>query len=103
MSLHDVSDVADYAKKMYLFKYKFVYKKMNWSKIIWLEYFLGEIKTEYSLTFWQIPQRPATIIIPGLIKMSAFDWSMTRWYKTHGSYVTSLGGLYVAMHDVKMV
>jgi hypothetical protein len=23
------------------------------------------------------------IIIPGLIKMSAFDWSMTRWYKTH--------------------
>jgi hypothetical protein len=22
-------------------------------------------------------------IIPGLINMSAFDWSMTRWYKTH--------------------
>ena len=25
------------------------------------------------------------IIIPGLIKMSAFDWSMTRWYKTHAT------------------
>jgi hypothetical protein len=24
-------------------------------------------------------------IIPGLIKMSAFDWSMTRWYKTHAT------------------
>jgi uncharacterized membrane protein len=23
--------------------------------------------------------------IPGLIKMSAFDWSMTRWYKTHAT------------------
>ena len=23
------------------------------------------------------------LIIPGLIKMSPFDWSMTRWYKTH--------------------
>jgi hypothetical protein len=22
---------------------------------------------------------------PGLIKMSAFDWSMTRWYKTHAT------------------
>jgi hypothetical protein len=24
-------------------------------------------------------------IIPGLIKMLAFDWSMTRWYKTHAT------------------
>jgi hypothetical protein len=43
---------------------------------------------------------------PGLIKMSAFVWSMTRWYKIHataGSYVTSLGGLNVAIHDVMMV
>jgi hypothetical protein len=23
--------------------------------------------------------------IPGLIKMSAFDWSMTRWYITHAT------------------
>jgi hypothetical protein len=26
-----------------------------------------------------------TNIIPGLIKMAAFDWSMTRWYKTHAT------------------
>jgi hypothetical protein len=25
------------------------------------------------------------LTIPGLIKMSAFDWSMTRWYKTHAT------------------
>jgi hypothetical protein len=25
------------------------------------------------------------ITYPGLIKMSAFDWSMTRWYKTHAT------------------
>ena len=38
--------------------------------------------------------------------MSAFDWSMTVGTKPMlpaGSYVTSLGGLYIAMHDVKMV
>jgi hypothetical protein len=28
---------------------------------------------------------PETRLIPGLIKMSAFDWSMTRWYKTHAT------------------
>ena len=27
----------------------------------------------------------STSIIPGLIKMSAFDWSMTRCYKTHAT------------------
>jgi hypothetical protein len=26
-----------------------------------------------------------TILIPSLIKMSAFDWSMIRWYKTHAT------------------
>jgi hypothetical protein len=25
------------------------------------------------------------VIIPGLIKMSGFDWSMTSWYKTHAT------------------
>ena len=26
-----------------------------------------------------------TYFIPGLIHMAAFDWSMTRWYKTHAT------------------
>jgi hypothetical protein len=30
-------------------------------------------------------KKKAYSIIPGLIKMSAFDWSMTRWYKTHAT------------------
>ena len=38
--------------------------------------------------------------------MSAFDWSMTHWYKTHATgwlLRNVTGGLYVAIHDVKMV
>jgi hypothetical protein len=31
------------------------------------------------------PRLDKNVIIPGLIKMSAFDWSMTRWYKTHAT------------------
>ena len=33
--------------------------------------------------------------------MSAFDWSMTRWYKTHATgwlLCNVTGGLYVAIH-----
>ena len=43
---------------------------------------------------------------PGLIKMSAFDWSMTRWYNTHatGWWLRNVTeSLYVAIHDVKIV
>jgi hypothetical protein len=51
-------------------------------------------------------KEPINVIIPGLIKMLAFDWSMTHWYKTHATgwlLRNVTGGLYVAIHDVKMV
>jgi hypothetical protein len=34
---------------------------------------------------WSMTRWFKTHANPGLIKMSAFDWSMTRWYKTHAT------------------
>jgi hypothetical protein len=42
--------------------------------------------TKFNLAIFVVDvHKVAKFIIPGLITMSAFDWSMTGWHKTHAT------------------
>ena len=63
----------------------------SWANIIQLQAFYTDVTKSKNIIYLRILQGMrsdsfiAKYVIPGLIKMSAFDWSMTHWYKAHAT------------------